>query len=400
MSILTMILAGGTGKELSVLTRHRAKTALPFGGRYRIIDFVLSNCVHSGITDISILAQYSPKSLIYHIGMGKPWDLDRKAGGIFILQPAYRGRIADWYRGTAAALYQNIDVIRDSRAEHVLVLSGDQAYVMDYREMMKSHMSSGSGVTIATKEVNKSQRSRFGMIRCTKDGRITDFEEKPVSSSFKYASLGIYLFDKRLLLDRLGPDTVDIVFDLIMPLLEKGRVSCHRFDGYWEDLGSLRSYYSASMRLIRNRSLLSSPGWPIYTRGSDLPPARITEGSSVVDSILANGCVVEGEVIGSVLSPGVRVERGARVEDSIVFSFSRIGRGAVVKGAIIDKHCSIGKGSAVGVGAAGTFDGHGLSRISTNLTVLGKGVRTGREEGVPRGVTIEPNYRRWRPDTK
>ena len=397
-----MILAGGTGKELSVLTRHRAKTALPFGGRYRIIDFVLSNCVHSGITDISILAQYSPKSLIYHIGMGKPWDLDRKTGGVFILQPTHQGRVANWYQGTAAALYQNIDVIRDSGAEHVLVLSGDQVYVMDYRKMLKQHVSSGSGATIAIKEVSPSQRSRFGMIGCTHDGVVTDFEEKPTSSSFRYASLGIYLFEKNLLLESLRPDRFDLVFDLVMPLLETGRVSCYKFDGYWEDIGSLRSYFNASMRLLNNRSLLSTPDWPIYTRGSNLPPARIADGSHVVDSILADGCVVEGEVIGSILSPGVKIEKGARIEGSIVFSFSRIGAGARVSRAMIDKHCSIGSGSFVGLGGreTGSADGkqrtEGLSHITTKLAVLGKGARIKRGELVPSGVTIEPRYKPWR----
>jgi glucose-1-phosphate adenylyltransferase len=406
LSILTMILAGGTGKELSVLTKHRAKTALPFGGRYRIIDFVLSNCVHSGITDISILAQYSPKSLIYHIGMGKPWDLDRKKGGVFILQPTHRGRVANWYQGTAAALYQNIDTIRDSEADHVLVLSGDQVYVMDYREMLKKHMSSGSGVTIAIKEVSPSQRSRFGMIGCTPEGTVTDFEEKPASSSFRYASLGIYLFEKKLLLDSLHSDRLDIVFDIIIPLLETGMVSCYELDGYWEDIGSLRSYFSASMRLLNNRSLLSSQGWPIYTRGSNLPPARIAAGSRVVDSILADGCVVEGEVSGSILSPGVRIDKGARVEESIVFSFSRIGQGAHVSKAIIDKHCSIGAGSIVGFDAReSVVEGverkiEGLSRISTKLAVLGKGAIIRRGEMIPSGITIEPRYKPGRMESE
>ena len=397
-----MILAGGTGKELSVLTRHRAKTALPFGGRYRIIDFVLSNCVHSGITDISILAQYSPKSLIYHIGMGKPWDLDRKKGGVFILQPTHQGRLANWYQGTAAALYQNIDVIRESDAEHVLVLSGDQVYVMDYREMMRKHVESGAGVTIAIKEVSPSQRSRFGMINCTEEGLVTDFVEKPSASEYRFASLGIYLFDKKLLLESLRPDRIDIVFDLLIPLLERRKVNCFEFDGYWEDIGSLRSYYNASMRLLNNRSLLSTPGWPIYTRGSNLPPAKIASGSRVADSILADGCVVDGEVIGSILSPGVRIERGARVERSIVFSFSRIGRGAAVSNAIIDKHCSVGTGSIVGSDAGTSEEGDdgqtiaGLSRISTKLAVLGKGARIRGGGSVPSGVTIEPRYKRGR----
>ena len=394
-----MILAGGTGKELSVLTSHRAKTALPFGGRYRIIDFVLSNSVHSGITDISILAQYSPKSLIYHIGMGKPWDLDRKTGGVFILQPMHRGKVANWYSGTAAALYQNIDVIRDSRAEHVLVLSGDQVYVMDYRELLRSHVSSGAGVTLATKEVSPSQRSRFGMIGCRSDGIVTDFEEKPESSSLRYASLGIYIFDRTLLLDVLSEETVDIVFDIIIPLINSGKASCHRFGGYWEDIGSLRSYFNASMRLLKSRSLLSTPDWPIYTRGSNLPPARIASGARVVDSILADGCRVEGDVTGSILFPGVKVGKGAVVENSIIFSFSSIGGGARVGRSIIDKHCSIGRGAIIGVDDVKGIEESivdGLSRISTKLAVLGKGSRVPRGGVIPNGVTVEPRYRTWR----
>jgi glucose-1-phosphate adenylyltransferase len=403
LSILTMILAGGTGKELSVLTRHRAKTALPFGGRYRIIDFALSNCVHSGLTDISILAQYSPKSLIYHIGMGKPWDLDRKVGGVFILQPTHFGEVAQWYLGTADALYQNIDVIRNSNAEHVLVLSGDQVYVMDYRLMVEHHIQSGSDVTIAIKEVSPSQRSRFGMIASTKEGVVTDFEEKPESSSLRFASLGIYLFDKKLLLDLLRPGRLDIVFDLIIPLFERKRVTCYRFDGYWEDIGSLQSYYRASLRLLRDRSLLSTPGWPIYTRGSNLPPATIAQGSRVADSILSDGCIVEGDVTGSVLFPGVRVEKGASIENSIVFSFTKIGREAMLHKAIVDKHVSVGAGSIVGVESMESVRGdarmltEGVTRLNAKLAVLGKGAKLRRGSKVPTGVTVEPRYRpgRW-----
>jgi glucose-1-phosphate adenylyltransferase len=269
---------------------------------------------------------------------------------------------------------------------------------MDYRKMLKQHVGSGSGVTIAIKEVSRSQQSRFGMISCTSEGIVTDFEEKPESSSLRYASLGIYLFEKRLLLDSLRSDTVDIVFDIIMPLLESGKVACHRFDGYWEDIGSLRSYFNASKRLLNNRALIATPGWPVYTRGSDLPPTRIANGSRVVDSILADGCIVEGEVIGSILSPGVRVGRGARVEDSIIFSFSRIGPGAIVKRAILDKHCSIGREAIVGRGEGrGDLQKEGrriegLSRIKAKLVVLGKGSRINAGENVPSGVTIEPRY--------
>jgi glucose-1-phosphate adenylyltransferase len=397
--VFTMILAGGTGKELSVLTRQRAKTALPFGGRYRIIDFALSNCTHAGLTDISVLAQHSPKSLTYHIGMGKPWDLDRKSGGVYILQPTFDGSIAQWYRGTADALYQNIDVIRNSTAELVLVLSGDQIYVMDYRDMIACHMESGAAVTIATKEVTPSQRSRFGMIRCTPDRIVRNFEEKPRSSSFRYASLGIYLFDRKFLLDHLHEGRIDIVFNILMPLLESGQVSCFHFDGYWEDIGSLQSYYRASLRLIRDHSILLSPGWPIYTRGSNLPPARLSRGSRAVDSIISDGCIVEGEVEGSILFPGVRVARGSRVEQSIIFSYSNIGNGALVRRSIIDKHVSVETGAEVGSARSRSEEKNAgslpqnASLLNTKLVVIGKGARVKRGSRVPLGTMIEPRYR-------
>ena len=399
MNVLTMILAGGTGKELSVLTRQRAKTALPFGGRYRIIDFALSNCTHAGITDISILAQHSPKSLTYHIGMGKPWDLDRKSGGVHILQPTFDGGVAQWYRGTADALYQNIDVIRNSTADLVLVLSGDQVYVMDYRDMIACHRESGAAVTIATKEITPSQRSRFGMISCTPDGVVRNFEEKPISSSFRYASMGIYLFDRRFLLDYLHEGKIDIVFDILMPLLERGQIACYHFDGYWEDIGSLQSYYRASLRLIRDRSILLSPGWPIYTRGSNLPPARFAKGSIAIDSIISNGCIVDGEVEGSVLFPGVHIARGSRVEQSVIFSYSKIGNGASVKRSIIDKHVLVGTGAEVGLTRSLPGDGNSrlmpdnASPLKAKLVVIGKGARLKRGSIVPVGTMIEPRYR-------
>ncbi len=394
-----MILAGGTGRELSVLTRQRAKTALPFGGRYRIIDFALSNCTHAGLTDISVLAQHSPKSLTYHIGMGKPWDLDRKNGGVYILQPTFDGGVAQWYRGTADALYQNIDVIRNSTADMVLVLSGDQVYVMDYRDMIACHRESGAAVTIATKEVTPSQRSRFGMIGCTPDGIVRDFEEKPRLSSFRYASMGIYLFDRRFLLDHLQDGRIDIVFDILMPLLERGQVGCFHFDGYWEDIGSLQSYYRASLRLIRDRSILLSPGWPIYTRGSNLPPSRLSKDSNAIDSIISNGCIVEGEVEGCVLFPGVHIARGSRVERSIIFSYSKIGNGAHVKNSIIDKHVLVGTGAEVGLMRSRPGEGKpgslpiNSSPLKAKLVVIGKGARLKRGSIVPVGTMIEPRYR-------
>jgi glucose-1-phosphate adenylyltransferase len=391
-----MILAGGTGEELSVLTRIRAKTAIPFGGRYRIIDFCLSNCSHSGIRDIAVLAQYSPKSLVEHIRMGKPWDLDRKSGGVYILQPTHDGRIAQWYLGTADALYQNIDVIRNSSADHVLVLSGDQVYVMDYRALFDFHRSCGTPMTITVKEVSPSQRSRFGMVRCSSDGLVTAFKEKPVSSTFRYASLGIYLFEKNFLLDVLNPGTMDIVFDVVIPLLDKREVAGYRFDGYWEDIGSIPSYFRASRRLLKRRSIITDPHWPIFTRSADLPPAKFSAGCEVVNSIVSDGCRIGGAVSGSVLFPGASVERGAVVRDSVLFPFSRVLTGALVRKSILDKEARIGKGARIGVDRAGgrgatMLDAaEGSIRTLGDIPVIGKGTSIAGGTNVPRGIAIEP----------
>ncbi|MDD3641909.1 MAG: glucose-1-phosphate adenylyltransferase subunit GlgD [Candidatus Krumholzibacteria bacterium] len=396
MKILTMILAGGTGKELSVLTRHRAKTALPFGGRYRIIDFCLSNCVNSGLNEIYILAQYNPKSLIEHIRMGKPWDLDRKSGGVFILQPRYRDEAARWYLGTADALYQNIDVMRLSKADYVLVLSGDQVYLADYGELAAFHASHGGPVTIACKSVRPSQRSRFGMVRCDRDGVVREFREKPrLSRGFDSASLGIYLFDRRYLVQRLDARGHDIVFDILMPEIARGGVYAYRFEGYWEDIGSVESYYLSSMRLLRHRSLITSREQPVFTRGANLPPSKFFDGSAVGRSIIADGCTVRGAVRGSILFPGVTVERGAVVEDSIVFSFSRIGADARVARTIIDKDVSIGAGAIIGAAATVAGDARRIAGASPGtgtggITVLGKGIRVARGATVPAGTALEP----------
>lgn len=398
MKILTLILAGGTGAELSVLTRHRAKTALPFGGRYRVIDFCLSNCVHSGIQEIAILAQYSPKSLIDHIGMGKPWDLDRKSGGVYILQPTHNGEAAKWYLGTADALYQNIDLIRNSKADTILVLSGDQVYLMDYRPMAEYHGRHGKAATIAIKEVHPSQRSRFGMVRCSREGLVTSFKEKPTSSTYRYASLGIYLFRRDFLLDVLVRDTVDIVFDVVMPWIKQGEVAGFRFDGYWEDIGSIASYYRASLGLLRSRSLITAPDWPVFTKGTDLAPAKCFDGGRITNSIVADGCVIRGSVSGSILFPGVAVERGAVVEDSILFPFSRIGKDARVSRAVLDKFVVVGGGARVGaprrLGEAKRRAARpGAEGAVSGITVLGRRASVAPGTTVRGGVVVEPHAR-------
>jgi glucose-1-phosphate adenylyltransferase len=396
--ILALILAGGTGKELSVLTRHRAKTAVPFGGRYRVIDFPLSNCVHSGIQEIAVLAQYSPKSLIDHIGTGKPWDLDRRSGGVYILQPTHNGEIANWYLGTADALYQNVDLICNSRADTILVLSGDQVYVMDYRPMIEQHLSRGTAMTLAIQGVQPSQRSRFGMVRCSRDGFVTSFREKPTSSTFRFASLGIYLFRRDFLLEALSSERTDIVFDIVIPALAKRRVGSYRFDGYWEDIGSIRNYYDASIRLLKNRSLITDADWPIFTKGTGLAPARFSEGSRVTNSIVADGCIIDGKVSGSILFPGVTVESGAVVEDSIVFSFSRIAKDATVRKAILDKFVLLGGGSTVEGGSRTNASARaerqtGADGSRGGIPVLGRGARLLKGATVRGGLIVEPHAR-------
>ena len=376
-----MILAGGTDESLSVLTRHRARTAVPFGGRYRVVDFCLSNCVHSGLTDINILAQYNPKSLIDHIRMGKPWDLDRKHGGVKILQPSYRGEAAHWYLGTADALYQNLDIIRNSGCDLVLVLSGDQVYIADYGELISYHLSHGGPVTIACKKVSQRESSRFGMVRCRKDGLVKKFREKPATSGAgDRASLGIYLFDARLLKGLLRESRTDIVFDMLLPLVDGGKVYAFPFEAYWEDIGSIAAYYRASMKLLGGASLISRHGWPVYTRGEDFPPARFCGGSEVVGSIVACGCRIEGRVRDSILFPGTVVEKDADVEGSIIFSRSKIRKGAVLRRSILDKDVTVGAEALIGGG----------SPQSREITVIGKGASVRNGLSVGQGRIVEP----------
>ncbi len=391
-----MILAGGTGRGLSALTRHRAKTAVPFGGKYRIIDFCLSNCVHAGLTDIAILAQYSPKSLIEHIRMGKPWDLDRKSGGVYILQPVYHGKKSNWYLGTADALFQNIDLIRNSGAENTIVLSGDQVYTMDYNQLLDFHARTGKPVTIAYKKVTAKQRSRFGMVRVSKTGIVKEFKEKPHSSDFQYASMGIYVFKTKYLLKVLDVGKEDIVFDILLPAISKGGVAGFRYSGYWEDIGSIPSYYRASLRLLKKSAIIRGKGWPIYTRGVDLPPAKLFESSTVENSIIGRGCKIRGKVSGSILFPGVVIEKGAVVKDCIIFSFSVIGADSSISKAIIDKEVRIHEKVRIGPDVKGNLPDidryceKDKSIRTRGITVLGKKskVRAGIE--IPGGAVIEP----------
>ncbi|MBD3178783.1 MAG: glucose-1-phosphate adenylyltransferase, partial [Candidatus Latescibacteria bacterium] len=348
---------------------------------YRIIDFCLSNCVNSGITTIYVLAQYNPRSLIEHIGMGKPWDLDRKTGGIYIMQPSHHGRVAEWYGGTAEALFQNIEIIGDSDADLVLVLSGDQVYRIDYRSMVKEFSKSSSPVTVACREALPGHEQRLGMVDIDDAGMIRDLLEKPEVSSYRHASLGIYLFDREFLLDSLNRDTVDIVFDLLKPAIRRGEVSSFMFRDYWEDIGSIDTYYRASMKLLDGTGFITEKGYPLFTRESGFPPTRISGGSDIRGSIIADGCSIYGNVKESIIFTGVTVERGAEVSKSIIFQSTSIREGAGVYRSIIDKEVQIGEGGSVGKPVKGG---------GTGITLVGKRVSIAPSASVKPGSMIEP----------
>ncbi|MDZ7859840.1 MAG: glucose-1-phosphate adenylyltransferase subunit GlgD [Candidatus Krumholzibacteriota bacterium] len=382
MKVISFILAGGSGKELGVLTRHRAKTAIPFGGRYRLIDFCLSNCANSGVKDIFVLAQYNPKSLINHIGMGKPWDLDRKTGGVYILQPSYNGEIAQWYKGTADALLQNLDLISDSDADYVLILSGDQVYTMNYQNIINQHIESSKPVTIAFKEIDPSMNQSLGMLSVNDSRVITGFVEKPRSSNYKYAFMGIYLFNREYLIKSLYNKPRDLVFDLLMPQIEDRMVGGYEFKSFWQDVGSLSVYYRTSMGLLEDRSFLLDKDLPMFTRNKELAPSRFLSESNVTNSILGSGCTISGNVENSIIFPGVYISEGVSIEDSIILPFSKINRNAVIKSAVIDKMVKVEEDVIIGVDTDDSSGGF--------ITTIGKGSKIKKNTKIGKGTMVEP----------
>ena len=386
---LAMILAGGASGELPILTTHRSKAALPFGGRYRVIDFCLSNCANSEIYAVGILAQYNPASLIAHVGNGKPWDLNRRRGGLTILQP-YTGRTkSSWFRGTADALRQHADTIRDTRCENVLVLSGDQVYKMDYRIMLAFHESNGAAATIAAKSSSQGIPPSFGALETGDGGIVTAFVENPEKEALSLFSLGTYVFDKNLLLERLataGDGHHDIVYDILVPLVEEARVSAYVTDDYWADVGWLEQYYQASMSLLNRPELLdlNDPAWPVYSKPEIRPPTRHGKTCQICSSLIADGCMIDGTVRRSILFPGVKVARGATIEDSIVFSDSTVGVGAGLRSCIVDKRVRIGRDAKVGFGNVVSPNSVHPDIVRSGITVIGTqtqipdGIRIGR----------------------
>mgnify|MGYP001193226428 CR=1 FL=1 len=406
--VLAVILAGGQGERLSLLSQKRAKPAVPFGGKYRIIDFALSNCVNSGITDVVVLTQYRPHSLHDHIGIGKPWDLDRQKGGIHLLQP-YLGQReeADWYLGTADAVYQNLDFIMEARYDYVLVLAGDHIYRMDYGPMIAFHQQRRADVTLGGVVVPIEEGHRFGILETDAEGRVNSFEEKPKEPRGTLGSMGIYVFNRETLTRVLiedgrsaessgKPTQHDFGHNIIPTMVAKGeRVYAYPFTGYWQDVGTIQSYWETHMDLLSDHPAfdLYDPSWVIHTRSEERPPARISSGSQIVSSLISHGCVIKGRVEHSVLSPGVVVEENAVVRDSIVLFDSVIGAGSVVDRAILDKEVIVGKNCRIGYGEDMTPNKLEPTRLNTGITLIGKRAHLPDNLKVGRNVKIGTDLR-------
>jgi glucose-1-phosphate adenylyltransferase len=395
--VVAVVLAGGEGERLSILSGVRAKPAVPFAGKYRVIDFTLSNCVNSEIDDVLVLTQYNPRSLNDHIGAGRPWDLDRTKGGIRMLQPYIaRGRPSEWYRGTADAVLLNLEMIRQQPGDIVLVLAGDHIYKMDYQPFVQFHRRNRADVTVAVQRVPLGEASRFGIVALDEDGKVTEWQEKPKQPKSDLASLGIYVFSKKALLAWLDESRVDFGRDVIPAMLAGGaRVFGYRFDGYWQDVGTVEGYWQAHMDLLEEHPALDlyDKDWLIHTRSEERAPARIGPTASVHRSLISHGCQIWGTVERSVLSPGVRVDPGAVVRDSIVMFDTVVRAGAVIDRSIVDKEVSIGPNAVVGMGSDfDTPNRQEPSRLNSGITVVGKravipaGVRIGRNVKINEGV--------------
>ena len=393
-SVLTLILAGGEGERLSILSQVRAKPGVPFGGKYRIIDFTLSNVVNSGLTDVGILTQYAPRSLIDHIGVGRPWDLDRSHGGVTLLQPFLgRGRARDWYRGTADAVLQNLDFIADRDPELVLVLAGDHVYKMDYRPFVALHRAREADLTVAVRTVPMPEANRFGILELGDAGRVTRFAEKPARPTSNLVSMGVYAFSWPLLREVLSAERLDFGRDVLPAMVTSGRVvHGYEYRGYWQDIGTVDAYWQASMDLLADHPPIDlyETGWLIYTKSEERAPARIGSQAAVSRSMISHGCVVEGTVDHSILSPGVRVAPGAVVRDSIVMFDSEIGEGAVIDRAILDKECVVGAHARVGEGRVLRPNRSEPERLFSGLTLVGKQARVPARSRIGRNCRIDP----------
>jgi glucose-1-phosphate adenylyltransferase len=392
-----MILAGGEGERLSILSSVRAKPAVPFGGKFRIIDFTLSNCVNSEIFDVVVLTQYNPRSLNDHIARGRPWDLDRNTGGVRLMQPwVSRGRVPQWYRGTADAVLRNMQTIEEHPGDLILMLAGDHIYKMDYRPFIAAHTRRRADVTIAVRRVPLADASRMGILAMDEHLRVSEWQEKPKQPKSDLASMGIYVFSKKALRTWLSDERTDFGSNVIPDMIDGGaRVFAHVFNGYWQDVGTIQAYWETHMALLEDQPELDlyDQDWVVHTRSEERAPAKVGPTAQVHNSLISHGCQIFGTVVDSVLSPGVRVDVGAVVRDSIVMFDTHIKAGAVIDRSILDKEVTVGQGAIVGHGP--DFDTPNRAepgRLNTGITVVGKravvprGARLGRKVRVGMGV--------------
>ena len=390
---IAMLLAGGQGSRLYALTRDIAKPAVPFGGKYRIIDFPLSNCVNSGIDTVGVLTQYQPLQLNEYLGNGQPWDLDRIHGGVYVLPPYQKIANSDWYTGTANAIYQNINFINRYAPEYVVILSGDHIYKMDYSKMLEFHKEKQADCTIAVMEVPWEEASRFGIMACDEDKKINEFAEKPKEPKSNLASMGIYIFTwsklkKYLEEDEANPESEnDFGKNVIPAMLQNGeRMYAYAFQGYWKDVGTIDSLWEANMDLLDPNVPLDlyDDAWKIYARNPVMPPQYVAEGAVTQNSMISEGCIVEGDVDFSILFAGVTVEKGAVVHDSIIMPGSVIKAGAVVEYSIVAENVVVGENAQVGDRPENIED-----KANWGVTVIAKGIHIGKNAKVPAKAMIE-----------
>ena len=399
--MIAMLLAGGQGSRLGVLTEKVAKPAVAFGGKYRIIDFPLSNCINSGIDTVGVLTQYQPLRLNTHIGIGSPWDLDRNVGGVTVLPPYEKNGNSDWYTGTANAIFQNMAYMETYNPEYVLILSGDHIYKMDYEVMLDYHKANKADVTIACMPVPIEEASRFGVMITDGAGRITEFEEKPEHPRSNLASMGIYIFSWKTLKESLmalkDQPNCDFGKHILPYCRDNGkRLFAYEFNGYWKDVGTLGSYWEANMELIDiiPEFNLYEEFWKIYTKGDIIRPQYISGESVIERSIIGEGAEIYGEVHNSVIGADVTIEKGAVVRDSIIMKHSRIGAGSQIDKSIIAESVEVGENVVTGVGEEApnvlkpAVYGFGLVTIAEN-SVIPSGVKIGKNTAISGETTAE-----------
>ncbi len=405
-NVLAMVLAGGRVDELSVLTLHRPKSAVPFGGMYRVIDFPLSNLMHSGVENVGILSQYKSYSLINHIGIGSWWDFVGRRRGATMLPPSTGHKASDWYKGTADAVYQNLEFVQSRHPETVMVLSGDHIYKMDYRPMLSYHREKGADLTAAFIPIPKEQCSRFGVAQIDDEdgafgGRVLDYKEKPAKDGYPWASLTIFMFRPAVMYEVLeknarGSSSHEFGRDIIPMMLGKYKVYGFKFNGYWGYARTIDEFWQTNMDLLGGQPKIDLEGWQVRTnldhdRLRDRPPARIGRHAVIEDALIHNGCEIEGEVHRSILFPGVRIEKGALVQDSILFFDTVVEAGAVVEKVIADVEVKIAAGSRIGEGDAAVPNRDHPSLLNSGITLIGRSVHLPPKVKLGRNCIVYPN---------